>query len=69
MKFSKPKPFFLVVTLVALATISKFTSFDEKAEVGSEPCRSVSQGVGRMFCLPKTAWPPTCQLTPEARRG
>ena len=27
--------------------------------VGSEPCRSVSQGVGRMFCLPKTAWPPT----------
>ena len=28
-------------------------------EVGSEPCRSVSQGVGRMFCLPKTAWPPT----------
>ena len=28
---------------------------------GSEPCRSVSQGVGRMFCLPKTAWPPTCE--------
>ena len=26
-------------------------------EVGSQPCRSVSQGVGRMFCLPKTAWP------------
>ena len=20
----------------------------------------MSQGVGRMFCLPKTAWPPTC---------
>ena len=29
------------------------------AQDGSEPCRSVSQGVGRMFCLPKTAWPPT----------
>ena len=28
-------------------------------KVGSQPCRSVSQGVGRMFCLPKTAWPPT----------
>ena len=23
-------------------------------QVGSQPCRSVSQGVGRMFCLPKT---------------
>ena len=32
-----------------------------KGEDGSEPCRSVSQGVGRMFCLPKTAWPPTWQ--------
>ena len=31
-------------------------------EVGSQPCRSVSQGVGRMFCLPKTAWPPTSDL-------
>ena len=31
----------------------------ETPEVGSQPCRSVSQGVGRMFCLPKTAWPPT----------
>ena len=31
----------------------------ELDEVGSQPCRSVSQGVGRMFCLPKTAWPPT----------
>ena len=31
-------------------------------EVGSQPCRSVSQGVGRMFCLPKTAWPPTYQI-------
>ena len=28
-------------------------------QLGSQPCRSVSQGVGRMFCLPKTAWPPT----------
>ena len=28
-------------------------------QVGSKPCRAVSQGVGRMFCLPKTAWPPT----------
>ena len=32
---------------------------DCHGKVGSEPCRSVSQGVGRMFCLPKTAWPPT----------
>ena len=31
-------------------------------QVGSQPCRSVSQGVGRMFCLPKTAWPPTCAV-------
>ena len=22
----------------------------------------MSQGVGRMFCLPKTAWPPTCSI-------
>ena len=36
MKFSKPKPFFLVVTLVALATISKFTSFDVKADAASK---------------------------------
>ena len=28
-------------------------------EVGSLPCRSVSQGVGLASCLPKTAWPPT----------
>ena len=28
-------------------------------EVGSEPCRSVSQGVECYSCLPKTAWPPT----------
>ena len=28
-------------------------------QVGSEPCRSVSQGVGLASCLPKTAWPPT----------
>ena len=33
-----------------------------KPEVGSQPCRSVSQGVGTMFCLPKTAWPPTSAL-------
>ncbi|WP_459594914.1 hypothetical protein [Enterobacter hormaechei] len=29
------------------------------AQVGSKPCRSVSQGVVEVFCLPKTAWPPT----------
>ena len=28
-------------------------------QVGSEPCRSVSQGVECYSCLPKTAWPPT----------
>ena len=28
-------------------------------EVGSLPCRSVSQGVDTRLCLPKTAWPPT----------
>ena len=28
-------------------------------EVGSKPCRSVSQGVAVCNCLPKTAWPPT----------
>ena len=28
-------------------------------EVGSQPCRSVSQGVAVCNCLPKTAWPPT----------
>ena len=40
-----------------------------RGEVGSQPCRSVSQGVGRMFCLPKTAWPPTCDaLDPKLRR-
>ena len=30
-----------------------------KIQVGSKPCRSVSQGVGLASCLPKTAWPPT----------
>ena len=25
----------------------------------------MSQGVGRMFCLPKTAWPPTCPILIE----
>ena len=29
-------------------------------QVGSQPCRSVSQGVAVCNCLPKTAWPPTC---------
>ena len=29
------------------------------AQVGSKPCRSVSQGVDTRLCLPKTAWPPT----------
>ena len=33
---------------------------EHKKEVGSEPCRSVSQGVECYSCLPKTAWPPTC---------
>ena len=28
-------------------------------QVGSYPCRSVSQGVDTRLCLPKTAWPPT----------
>ena len=38
--------------------INDLTEMYER-EDGSQPCRSVSQGVGRMFCLPKTAWPPT----------
>ena len=40
----------------------KLKSLTEAAthqEVGSEPCRSVSQGVAVCNCLPKTAWPPT----------
>ena len=32
MKFSKSKPFILVVTLIAIAIISKFTSYDVKAD-------------------------------------
>ena len=31
-------------------------------QVESEPCRSVSQGVGLASCLPKTAWPPTSKM-------
>ena len=34
-------------------------------KVGSKPCRSVSQGVGRLDCLPKSAWPPTCHIQRE----
>ena len=36
--------------------------YEMTGEVGSQPCRSVSQGVGLASCLPKTAWPPTCYL-------
>ena len=28
----------------------------------------MSQGVGRMFCLPKTAWPPTLNIRPLGDR-
>ena len=31
----------------------------DNLQVGSQPCRSVSQGVAVCNCLPKTAWPPT----------
>ena len=39
-------------------------------KVGSQPCRSVSQGVECYSCLPKTAWPPTyrLQLTDNGNR-
>ena len=37
-------------------------------EVGSKPCRSVSQGVGLASCLPKTAWPPDLGKR-ESKRG
>ena len=33
--------------------------YPKGGEVGSQPCRSVSQGVECYSCLPKTAWPPT----------
>ena len=29
----------------------------------NDPCRSVSQGVDCLICLPKTAWPPTWHCT------
>ena len=31
--------------------------FDMGSQVGSQPCRAVSQGVVRDPCLPKDAWP------------
>ena len=42
-------------------------------QVGSQPCRSVSQGVDTRLCLPKTAWPPTsdkdpCYICEDAHR-
>ena len=27
----------------------------------------MSQGVGEIFCLPKTAWPPTWGIAPDVR--
>ena len=33
--------------------------YTKAGQVGSEPWRSVSQGVDTRLCLPKTAWPPT----------
>ena len=37
-------------------------------KVGSQPCRSVSQGVAQADCLPKTAWPPTYLVQPELKQ-
>ena len=43
---------------------SPFGGFKQSGigQVGSKPCRSVSQGVDTRLCLPKTAWPPTCRI-------
>ena len=41
----------------------------EMRKVGSQPCRSVSQGVGLASCLPKTAWPPTQKIVETAKRS
>ena len=46
-------------TAPKLNATKKYLQLDKDGEVGSQPCRSVSQGVGLASCLPKTAWPPT----------
>ena len=46
----------------AKATAKNVEGKVQEAEVGSQPCRSVSQGVAQADCLPKTAWPPTSVL-------
>ena len=43
------------------ANTNQMITFSISAKVGSQPCRSVSQGVECYSCLPKTAWPPTQQ--------
>ena len=43
----------------ALTLLDEIQKAQATMEVGSKPCRSVSQGVGLASCLPKTAWPPT----------
>ena len=49
-------------SLKTMALVAEYNQlqvyFTYTPEVVSYACRSVSQGVGRMFCLPKTAWPP-----------
>ena len=48
-----------MATEAQAAEAIKLFNGKELGEVGSEPCRSVSQGVECYSCLPKTAWPPT----------
>ena len=50
--------FFFPTTLVIGIVTIMFLSKRSILEVGSKPCRSVSQGVAQADCLPKTAWPP-----------
>ena len=49
----------LLLLLIAIVVILMVKGVGTTAnqEVGSEPCRSVSQGVECYSCLPKNAWP------------
>ena len=47
---------------------SRIPEIEHMRQVGSEPCRSVSQGVECYSCLPKTAWPPTWKRPAWKRR-
>ena len=59
MKQGKQRLKLFVDKIEKIGDFKKFKKSEDKKEVGSQPCRSVSQGVGLASCLPKTAWPPT----------